>query len=105
MASVLITGGTGLVGKALTEKLLIMGYEVLILSRQKPSSNAVPAGVKIREFNWDIETQSIDENAIGAADHIVHLAGANVADQRWTTKRKKEIVESRTKSSALIIRA
>jgi uncharacterized protein len=105
MASVLITGGTGLVGKALAEKLLVQGYEVSILTRQKSAVKTAPASGKIKEFNWDIETLKIDENAIRAADHIIHLAGANVAEKRWTDKRKKEILESRTKSSALIAKA
>lgn len=105
MASVLITGGTGLLGKALSEKLLLQGYEVLILTRQNSSANAKPSNGNIKKFNWDIKTNQIDENAIRAADHIIHLAGANVAEKRWTDKRKKEIVESRTRSSALIVKS
>jgi uncharacterized protein len=60
---------------------------------------------KIRIINWDIEKQTIDANGIQQADYIVHLAGASVAEKRWSTKRKKEIVESRTKSSGLIVKS
>lgn len=55
--------------------------------------------------HWDIAQQIMDENAIRKADHIIHLAGANVAEKRWTKKRKKEIVDSRTKSGALLVKA
>ena len=53
---------------------------------------------------WDVEKDEMDDEAIEQSDYIIHLAGANVAGKRWTDKRKKEIVESRTKSSALLIK-
>lgn len=52
---------------------------------------------------WDINRQTIDETAMVKADHIIHLAGAGVADKRWSGKRKKEIVDSRVQSSQLIV--
>jgi uncharacterized protein (TIGR01777 family) len=104
MPIVLITGGTGLIGKALTEKFLEKGYEVIVLSREEPSMVNSESS-KIKMANWNIENQTIDENAIRRADFIIHLAGANVAEKRWTEKRKKEIVESRTKGSELIVKA
>ena len=102
MATVLITGGTGMIGKKLTELLMDRGYQVIILSRK--------SGVRSQErsityANWDIENQTIDMDAIQKADYIIHLAGAGVADKRWSAKRKKEIVDSRVKSSALIVKA
>jgi uncharacterized protein len=105
MPTVLITGGTGSIGKALTEKLLEKGYEIIVLSRETSMVNGGSSNDKIKIANWDLEKQTIDENAIRNADHIIHLAGANVAEKRWTEKRKKEIVESRTKSSELITKA
>lgn len=60
---------------------------------------------KLRYAQWDLEKGTIDADAVKRADHIIHLAGAGVADKRWSAKRKKEIVESRTKSSSLIVRA
>jgi uncharacterized protein (TIGR01777 family) len=53
---------------------------------------------------WNVENETVDGEAIGRADNIVHLAGENLA-KRWTSKRKKEIVDSRTKSSDLLVRA
>ena len=102
MATVLITGGTGLIGQALTKELIAKGYEVIILSR-KPGKEEKRD--RLSYAQWDIEKQSIDGKAIQKADYIVHLAGANVAQGRWTDKRKKEILESRTKSSGLIVKA
>src|SRR3954451_13278769 len=102
MPTVLITGGTGLIGTALTPMLVNKGYKVIILTRQtsKQSNRQL-----ISYANWNIENETIDKEAITKADHIIHLAGANVGDKRWTKKRKKEIVESRAKSGALIVKA
>ncbi|MFY0252411.1 TIGR01777 family oxidoreductase [Chitinophaga sp. 30R24] len=101
METVIITGGTGLVGTALTRLLLERGYKVIILSRypEKGNNNGVTYA------HWNIDTQSIDKEAIQQADYIVHLAGANVGEKRWTAARKQEIVDSRTKSSELIYTA
>ena len=93
---VLITGGTGLIGSRLTELLLEKGYEVAYLSRRKLE------GVRVKVYLWDLEKGYVAEEAIREADCIIHLAGAGVADERWTSSRKKEILESRTRSSRLL---
>lgn len=93
---ILITGGSGLIGKALTDELLKKGHQVSHLSR-KPGRDP-----RITTYLWDVEKGAIDKHCIDNADIIIHLAGAGVADKRWTEKRKKEIVESRTKSIGLI---
>jgi uncharacterized protein (TIGR01777 family) len=103
MQTVLITGGTGLIGKALMKHLTTKGYKVVVLTRKKPQA----ASNKIQNENveyaeWNIATQTIDVKAIQKAAHIIHLAGARVMDKRWSEAYKKEIVESRTKSSELI---
>ena len=103
MSTVLITGGTGLIGKALSRELLAKGYEVIILSR-KPN-NEKQAAKNLPYAAWNLASQTIDEKAIQKADYIVHLAGANVAGGRWTAKRKKEILESRTKSGELLVKS
>ena len=100
MATVLITGGTGLVGRKLTEKLLANGYEVIIMSREAKVSQIPNVAYAI----WNVEQQTIDVDAIGKADYIIHLAGAGVADERWSKKRKQEIVDSRTNSCRLIVK-
>jgi len=103
MATVLITGGTGMVGKHLTELLVLHGYSVIIATRNIHIDRRPHA--KISYAVWDIHKQTIDENAIKSADYIVHLAGAGVADKRWSEERKLEIKNSRTKSSATICKA
>jgi uncharacterized protein (TIGR01777 family) len=101
MATVLITGGTGLVGKALGQALLEKGYHVIILTRNAGEKNTTTG--KLQYAEWNIEQKHIDKDAIGAADYIIHLAGAGVADKRWTKKRKQEIADSRVNSSRLIV--
>lgn len=100
MATVLITGGTGLIGNALTDVLTSKGYSVIVLTRKLPVNTS--ANVNVQYALWDIEKSYIDENAWKKADYIVHLAGANVFDQRWTENYKKTILESRTKTGKLI---
>lgn len=106
MPNILITGGTGLIGTALSRMLLEKGYAVTLLSRNSRKGKSSQSGQPpIRKAHWDPEKQTIDAEAIRQADYIIHLAGAGVADKRWSKKRKKEIVESRTTSSALVIKA
>jgi uncharacterized protein (TIGR01777 family) len=102
MATVLITGGTGLIGQALTTALLAKGYKIIVLTRNAKGKKAIP-GVSYAQ--WDVAAQTIDSGAITQADYIVHLAGANVAQHRWTEERKQEIVQSRVESSALLVKA
>lgn len=111
METVLITGGTGMIGKALTQALIERGFQVIILTRQigdtgneirDPSRNTNPVS-QISYALWDIENQTIDKNAISKADHVIHLAGANFAEKRWNEKVKKEIVSSRVDSAKLIV--
>src|SRR5215203_106410 len=79
MATILITGGTGLIGKALTTALISRGYRVIILTRNKEKAPVPSAGLSYAL--WDIDKRVIDINALGQADHIVHLAGAGIADK------------------------
>ncbi len=99
MPTILITGGTGLVGKALTKELSHKKYNVIILSRAPEKKTPMPG---ITYAHWNVEQQTIDEDAVAAADYIIHLAGAGIADKRWTKKRKQEIVHSRVESGTLL---
>lgn len=92
---ILITGASGLIGTRLTEMLLQKGYQVSHLGRSK-KSGSVPS------FVWDVDKGIVDQQALEGVDTIIHLAGAGVADKRWTESRKKEILESRTKSLTLL---
>ncbi|EKB48383.1 Epimerase family protein [Cecembia lonarensis LW9] len=95
MKNILITGGSGLVGKKITQLLERRGYQVAWLSRN-------PEKYKQKSFAWDVDKFKLDSEAITWADGIIHLAGEGVADKRWTAKRKKAILESRTQSTALL---
>lgn len=99
MATVLITGGTGLIGTAITSLLTAKGYQVIILSRH-PKPGTAP----VTYAAWDPEAQTIDLAAIQQADFIINLAGAGVADKRWTKKRKQTIIDSRVKSGELLVK-
>jgi hypothetical protein len=120
MSTILITGGTGLIGTALTQMLTGKGHRVIILSRNtnvakgRPGSGQTGSGQKgsgqsgqshPEIAHWDPSVGAIDAAAIGQADYIVHLAGAGVADKRWSDKRKKIIEESRVDGCNLIVKA
>lgn len=91
--TILITGGHGLIAQKL-EKRLDKNYIVRVLTRNKKQEN---------EFEWNVEKGIIDERSLIGVDHIIHLAGAGVADRRWTKKRKQEIISSRVNSAKLIL--
>lgn len=91
--TILITGGHGLIAQKLVKKLE-KDYVVRLLTRAKKQEN---------EFEWDIEKGIIDEKALIGVHHIIHLAGANVAEKRWTKTRKQEIISSRVNSAKLIL--
>lgn len=95
MNKVLITGASGLVGLRLTELLLSKKMEVVHVGRTK-RDGSVPS------FVWDVDKQQMDAKALAGVDTIVHLAGAGVADKRWTPTRKKEILDSRVQSTRLL---
>lgn len=97
MKKILITGGTGAVGTHLTQMLVAKGYEVVMLSRK--------AGVKngIQLYAWNPTNGDIDVAAFNQVNHVIHLAGAGIADHRWTDSYKKEIYDSRIQSTRLLV--
>ncbi len=99
MKTVLITGGTGLIGRQLANQLRAKGYRVTLLSRT-PNPHA-----EFTTYGWNHDTGCIDVQAIAEADYIIHLAGANLGEKRWTPKRQQEIVDSRVKSGELLYHA
>ena len=93
--NILITGGTGMIGSRLTERLLGQGYHVSHLSRSRRGSS-------VKTFWWDPSVFQIDESALKDVNIVIHLAGAGIADKRWTADRKNEILRSRTDSTRLL---
>lgn len=100
MATILITGGTGTIGKSLSKFLVEKQHEVIILTRNpRPGTGAISYAA------WDPANQTIDIPALQKADFIINLAGAGVADKRWSKKRKQEIVDSRVQSGQVLVKA
>lgn len=93
---VLITGGSGFVGMALTKRLLEKNIEVIHLTRQKNSK----AGIKT--YEWNYKKGYLEQGALRDVTHIVHLAGAGIAEKPWTMSRKREIVKSRVLTARLL---
>jgi uncharacterized protein len=91
---ILIAGGSGMIGSRLTEILQSNGYDVRHLNRRKAKG-------LVKSFLWDVEKQTIEPEAFEGVDAVINLAGTTVS-KRWTAKRKKDIVDSRTKSAQLI---
>ena len=90
---VLITGAKGMLAKKLA-KHLEKDYSIRFLTRHKTRSN---------EYVWDLNSNYIDTNALTGVHHIIHLAGASIATNRWTNKRKKNILTSRVNSAELLL--
>jgi len=93
---ILLTGGAGLIGSHLTEQLLQKGYRVSHLSRSEGND------ARVKTFVWNVDKGGIDEQCIDGVDIVIHLAGASIADNRWTEQQKTAIIDSRTKSIGLI---
>jgi len=96
MATVLIGGGSGLIGKRLSTLLVKEGHEVRHFSRNPKTGDPFPS------FAWDPAEGSWDERALNGVDYLINLAGAGIADERWTDSQKQVIIESRTHSTALM---
>jgi uncharacterized protein (TIGR01777 family) len=100
---ILITGATGLVGTRLIERLLEEGHDdIRILTTNiNKAQGKIPFPVDIK--HWDPVNNSIDQTALENVDTIIHLAGENVADGRWSKKRKDNIYNSRINGTNLLI--
>lgn len=94
--TILIAGGTGLVGSRLLEMIDYTKYSVNILSRKKKKDTE-----NINYFTWDFEKMEIEDGAV-QADYIINFTGAGIADARWTNARKKLLISSRVDSAKLI---
>lgn len=97
--TVLISGGSGTIGTNLSEKLTALGHQVRWLSRSPQNKNKYPT------YKWDVDQGYIDENALIGVDSIIHLAGAGIADKRWSKEYKQIIIDSRVKSASILHKA
>ena len=96
--SVLITGGSGLIGRNITALFLAEGYSVSHLSRHPQSDGT------IKVFEWDPTAGYLNPEVFEGVDYLIHLSGANIGEKRWTKTRKEEIVNSRVLSSGLLFK-
>lgn len=92
----MIAGGTGLIGRHLSDRLIKIGYNVAILSRSE-NCKSIPV-----QYYWNIDKHFIDPDALSDVDYIINLAGSNIGEKRWTKKRKRQILDSRIISHELI---
>ncbi|MCU0378865.1 MAG: TIGR01777 family oxidoreductase [Bacteroidales bacterium] len=99
MQRIVITGAGGLVGKALGKVLSSEGYDVVPLSRSRKK------GGNPDSFLWDPERGIYENDTFREGDVIINLAGANIGEKRWSRERKREILESRIKTSRLLFAA
>lgn len=100
---IIIPGGSGLIGRALTADLAAAGYEVIILSRSPEKVEGLPDGA--RAEGWDGQSAAGWGHLADGAGAIVNLAGENLAAGRWTAERKRRILESRVKPGQAVVEA
>lgn len=99
MRTVLVTGASGLIGKQLCKSLVEKGYTVRVLGR------SIRENVPYKQFVWDVTNKQIDTESVIGVDYVIHLAGANISEGRWSNARKQEIIDSRVISAALLLDA
>jgi uncharacterized protein (TIGR01777 family) len=92
---IVISGASGLIGTQLVAKLSQSGHQVIRLVRRSP---------KAGEIQWNPKSGTLDAAALEGADAVIHLSGAGIGDKRWTTRYRKEILDSRTDTTALLAR-
>lgn len=97
MAKILISGGNGMLGKAITRELLHKGHSVSWLCRKPLKEN------RVNVFLWNPETRSLDLSAFEGVEHLIILNGSNIAGKAWTKVNKAEIYSSRVDSTAFLL--
>ncbi|MEZ4920550.1 MAG: TIGR01777 family oxidoreductase [Saprospiraceae bacterium] len=91
--TILLAGGSGLVGSRLQQLLTEAGYTVRLLTRSPKAEN---------HFFWDPMQNKLDEQALAGVHAVINLTGAGIADKRWTPSRKKILIDSRVLSTQLL---
>ena len=100
---IIITGGTGLLGRPLSAALASEGHEVTVLSRQPDKAKAIALGVKLAA--WDGESSQGWGQLVDGADAIINFAGSGIGDGRWSDERKQQIRQSRIKAGKAVLEA
>jgi len=97
MKTILVTGGSGMIGRRLSEMLREKGYNVIWLSRERHVNGEIP------RYRWNYLKNEIDREALEQANVIIHLAGSNLGDEGWNRRKKQEIVESRVQTTKFLL--
>jgi hypothetical protein len=100
---VIITGGSGLIGRALARDLGTAGHDIVVLTRDPDRAARLPPGV--RAARWDGRTAQGWSALLEADTAIVHLAGESIAEGRWTAEKKRRIRDSRVVSGQAVVDA
>ena len=101
---IIITGATGLIGKNISSELIKRGEEVIVFTRNtEDAKTKVPGAIQYVEWNYNKPNEW--KGYINDSNAIVHLAGANLFNRRWSKKYKKVITESRIKSTQNLVKA
>jgi uncharacterized protein (TIGR01777 family) len=90
---IVVSGASGLIGTQLVAKLSQSGHEVIRLVRRSPKSG---------EIQWNPKSETLDAAALEGTDAVIHLSGAGIGDKRWSDGYRKEILVSRTDTTALL---
>jgi len=100
---VIITGGTGLLGRALAKSFSADGHEIIVLTRSPQQSSSLPTGVK--QVKWDASTANGWGELADGTDAIINFAGEGIADSPWSEERKKRIYASRVNAGKAVMEA
>ena len=101
---IVVVGGTGFIGKSLCDALRLQGHRVTILTR-RPAEVERLFGSTVRPVEWDAKQSGRWERSLNGTQAVVNLAGAPIADARWTDHRKRLLTESRVKTTRLLVQA
>lgn len=102
--NIVMTGGTGFIGRALSASLLHQGHRVTVLTRRKAEASKL-LGPAVPAVEWSGKEGGSWEQSLGAADAVINLAGAPIADARWTEARKRLLTDSRVLTTRLLVAA
>jgi uncharacterized protein (TIGR01777 family) len=100
---IIITGGTGLIGRPLSAALVAEGHDVTVLSRNPDKVKNMAAGVKL--VAWDGQSAQGWGHLADGADAIINFAGEGIGDGRWNNERKQKIRQSRTLAGKAVMEA
>jgi len=101
---IVVSGGTGFIGRPLCASLCQEGYRITLLTRRKQEGQR-SSGSTVTDVEWNGREAGVWEHCLEGADAVINLAGAPIADGRWTVARKRLLSESRILSTRLLVEA